>query len=105
MTGQESAAESTLAAEAGPVVPVCTPDSSGGDERLPHTCRCGARWAGSRTAHCASCHETFSGVTPFDAHRRGGECRTPGDVGLSLLPGRAYRCWGNPFAEIHNVGS
>jgi hypothetical protein len=44
-------------------------------------------------------------VTPFDAHRRGGECRTPGDVGLSLLPGRAYRCWGNPFAEIHNVGS
>ena len=66
-------------------------------EDLPHGCRCGARWAGSTTAHCgAQCHKIFSGVTAFDAHRRNGVCLDPATVGMSLVPGRAYECWGYP---------
>lgn len=39
---------------------------------LPFGHRCGARWSGSQTAHCARCCRTFSGVSGFDAHRRDG---------------------------------
>jgi hypothetical protein len=34
--------------------------------------------------HCSACHETFSGITLFDRHRRNGECRRPGDLGIEL---------------------
>lgn len=63
---------------------------------LPHTCRCGARWSGSNTCHAACCHLTFSGVESFDIHRRGGDCKPPASVGLQLVDGRAYECWGKP---------
>jgi hypothetical protein len=65
---------------------------------LPNSCRCGARWAGTSTAHCAAacCHRTFSGVTTFDVHRRDGRCNDPAGFGMSLLRGRAYDCWGYP---------
>ena len=65
---------------------------------LPHACPCGIRWAGSGTAHCPTCHRTFSGVTTFDVHRRGGACHDPAGVGLELLTGRAYDVWGRPAA-------
>jgi hypothetical protein len=71
---------------------------------LPHLhARCGRRWSGNITAHCAGCCETFSGVSTFDQHRDGkpgdhrypaGQCYYPGDAGLVLLADRAYRCWG-----------
>lgn len=70
---------------------------------LPFVCRTGCRWSGTSTAHCGACHETFSGIGPFDRHRRGkpgddryppGGCYYPGDTGLVLIEGRAYRCWG-----------
>jgi len=34
--------------------------------------KCGKSWKqhGNRTGHCAKCHETFEGVTAFDAHQR-----------------------------------
>lgn len=64
-------------------------------EDLPHSCRCGARWAGSNTTHCGACHAfTFTGVGAFDAHRKNGRCNPPADVGLVLIPGRAYEVWG-----------
>jgi hypothetical protein len=70
-------------------------------EDLPFGCRCGARWAGSNTAHCAGeCHRTFSGVGPFDAHRSNGHCREPESVGMSVLAGRAYECWGYPSEAV-----
>lgn len=47
-----------------------------------NTHSCGARWTGSRPAHCAGCHQTFSGTTAFDAHRRDGACITPEAKGL-----------------------
>jgi len=69
-------------------------------EDLPHGCRCGARWSGSNTAHCgAQCHRTFSGIRPFDDHRRDGVCVDPATIGMSLVPGRAYECWGS-VAEV-----
>jgi hypothetical protein len=45
-------------------------------------CRCGARWSGLSTAHCGSCHVTFTSVTAFDRHRRGGRCLDPVEAGL-----------------------
>ena len=45
-------------------------------------CRCGRAWTASRLAHCSICHESFSVVSAFDAHRRRGKCLDPADVGL-----------------------
>lgn len=61
---------------------------------LPFGHTCGQRWSGSNVAHCAKCHTTFSGVSTFDAHRPDGDCVHPLFVGLTLVPGRAYECWG-----------
>lgn len=47
------------------------------------TCaRCAARWTGTRSAHCAACHETFTSASGFDRHRVGGACVDPAGVGL-----------------------
>lgn len=71
---------------------------------LPHGCSCGARWSGGITCHCGSCHLTFSGVEAFHRHRRGGLCHDPRDVGLTLVAGRAYECWGHaPNADPEDV--
>lgn len=55
---------------------------------------CGAHWTGGRTAHCAACHITTSGIHAFDAHQRiaGGilHCLPPDKAGL--VP--AERPWG-----------
>lgn len=66
---------------------------------LPFAHGCGARWSGLSTAHCARCHRTFGGVSSFDRHRKDGACVDPADVGLSLLTGKAYPCWGMPHTE------
>lgn len=59
-----------------------------------HHPACGARWTGARTAHCAACHLTTSGIHAFDAHQRitGGtlHCLLPNVVGL--VP--SARPWG-----------
>lgn len=98
--------------EGGPAVTARPParDALSQDQRgtrayqdLPFTCRCGARWSGNNTCHAACCHRTFSGVEAFDHHRRGGVCKHPTDVGLTLVAGRAYECWGhtpNAPAEV-----
>ena len=72
-----------------------------------HGCtRCTNRWGGLNTAHCAACHETFTGLTAFDAHRTGSHakstrhCANPTDVGL-VNAGRAYPCWGFPSDGKH----
>ena len=57
--------------------------------------RCGATWGGLSTCHCAGCCMTFSGLTAFDAHRKGGACLTPGDAKL-VDSGRDYVCFGFP---------
>lgn len=57
--------------------------------------KCGCTWGGVNTAHCAACCITFSGLTAFDAHRRGGACLTPEKAGL-VQTGRDYPCFGYP---------
>lgn len=47
----------------------------------PHSCRgCTKRWWGLAMAHCPTCHETFSTVGNFDAHRKDGKCHNPARV-------------------------
>lgn len=73
------------------------------DVKLPHSCsKCPARWNGYLTAHCAGCHETFTGITAWEKHRAGGHdtkrgryCVDPEKSGL-VPAGRAYPCWANP---------
>lgn len=82
--------------------------------------QCDARWTGQNTAHCMAqgCHQTFTGITAFDAHRTGshtesGErivdkgkteprgprrCLLPADVGL-VDAERKYPCWGYPKGD------
>lgn len=63
--------------------------------------RCSARWGGLKTAHCMSCHRTFTTAAGFDRHRAGSHvegarhCVDPACVGL-VDAGRAYPCWGFP---------
>jgi hypothetical protein len=63
-------------------------------ENLPHACRCGARWSGTGTCHCGACHVTTTGISTFAQHRPRGACAPPATVGLVVVPGRAYKCWG-----------
>lgn len=48
---------------------------------------CDTVWFGQGICHCATCHETFSTIQHFDAHRsqRGerGECLDPGALKVS----------------------
>lgn len=49
--------------------------------------RCDATWTGLAVCHCGACHRTFSGLTLFDAHRRGGKCADPAGVDLRVVDG------------------
>lgn len=68
-------------------------------EDLPHAHPCGARWAGSGTAHCSGCCGTFVGITAFDRHRKGGVCTDPAALGMVHAPGRAYEAWTTSVPE------
>lgn len=54
-----------------------------------------SEWTGTSPAHCgaALCHCTFTGVTVFDRHRRGGYCLDP--VGLGMVRNERG-LWGMP---------
>ncbi|QDH93544.1 hypothetical protein SEA_VERITY_58 [Gordonia phage Verity] len=70
---------------------------------LPHTCRCGARWAALGVCHCTGCHQTFTALTPFDRHRRAGECLNPADIGLVEHQRAGYTAWGAPGGHYDNT--
>lgn len=68
--------------------------------------KCLAQWGGMNTCHCTACHQTFSGITAFSAHRLGytegpkrprGGCQTMEDAGL-VLADRKYTCYTIPQA-------
>lgn len=55
--------------------------------------KCGKSWKqrGNRTGHCAGCHETFEGLSVFDAHQRIGDggtvvCLPPEEVTVNKSP-------------------
>jgi len=45
---------------------------------------------------CRSCGETFSGLTAFDKHRRGGRCLDPAELGMEIKMGAKGSWWGLP---------
>lgn len=63
---------------------------------------CGSRWHGRRTAHCARCCRTFSSITAFDRHWKGGH-RSPLEAGLVARDGHHGTIWAlaghNPWKE------
>lgn len=87
-------------------IPARSAEISGPNEPPPYGCGCGARWGGLKTCHCTGCHQTFTAITAFDAHRTGSHpdetrhCLQPGSVGL-IDAGRGYPCWGAAGAESH----
>lgn len=60
---------------------------------------CGAQWTGNRTAHCALCHITTTGLRAFETHQRISDgivqCLPPDKAGLS--PSR--RTWGTAWSQ------
>lgn len=62
------------------------------------SCRCGAEWTGYRTCHCAAkgCHQTFTCISAFDAHRRHGQCLDPAGAGLVPVTKPHWTGWGWP---------
>jgi hypothetical protein len=74
-----------------------TPDV---ERQLPHACgKCPNRWAGTSTAHCGACHNTFTAVGGFDRHRRNGACVPPASVGMVARERPGYVVWGMPADE------
>ncbi|WP_442939219.1 FDXHR family putative zinc-binding protein [Nonomuraea sp. SYSU D8015] len=58
---------------------------------------CPAEWGGETRAHCSGCHRTFTGITAFDVHHKGGECWPPRQVGLEALHTSGNQIlWGKP---------
>jgi hypothetical protein len=47
------------------------------------TCRPDCHRPSRTQAHCSVCHRTFSGVGPFDQHRRDGRCIDPATLGMA----------------------
>jgi hypothetical protein len=62
------------------------------------TCRCGTSWhqRGDATAHCASCHRTFTSTHGFDSHRRDGE----GGTRVCVDPNAMHRRDGSPMFTL-----
>lgn len=62
--------------------------------------RCGARWTGLARCHCSVCHTTFNAITPFDRHRRMGQCLRPADVGLVVTHHPFGDVWGAKPTDV-----
>lgn len=74
--------------------------SSDAYQKLPHAdSRCGSRWSGFNTAHCPSCHRTFTTPNNFDAHRSTKGCVDPATLGMVLAAGRVYEAWAQPSPD------
>lgn len=69
------------------------------DNRSIKTNCCDAWWTGLTTAHCSSCHNTFTSVANFELHRSSGECRQPKYIGL-VPADKPWPGWSQPAAEI-----
>lgn len=79
-------------------VPPIRPANRGVSTLTTHG-ECGNSWKqrGNRTGHCSGCHETFEGLSLFDAHRKGGVCADPRQMVVNGAPLR--------FDGTHGDGS
>lgn len=60
---------------------------------------CRKWWTGNERSHASCCHETFSSLTAFDRHRKGGQCNDPASVGLVARAKPYGTLWGFPAPE------
>ncbi|MEU4133626.1 FDXHR family putative zinc-binding protein [Streptomyces wuyuanensis] len=60
---------------------------------------CGRWWTGTERSHCGGCHETFTGLTAFERHRKGLRCNPPAEVGLVARQKPYGTLWGQPAPE------
>lgn len=62
---------------------------------------CSVEWTGDGRCHCSGCHNTFGGLTSFDAHRtqygERGSCKKPEDIGLIQTE---KGVWSAPFTQF-----
>ncbi|MEH0542962.1 hypothetical protein QA802_07735 [Streptomyces sp. B21-105] len=68
--------------------------------------QCGAWWTGAERSHCGGCHLTYSSLTSFERHRKGGRCNDPASVGLVARQKPYGELWGLPgpdggYAGLH----
>lgn len=57
---------------------------------------CGSWWTGNERSHCGGCCRTYSSLTSFDRHRKGGHCNDPASVGLVAREKPYGTLWGLP---------
>ena len=60
---------------------------------------CGRWWTGTERSHASCCHRTFSSLSAFDAHRKGGRCNHPAAVGLIARTKPYGDLWGWPAPD------
>jgi hypothetical protein len=65
---------------------------------------CGKWWTGAERSHASCCHETFSSLSAFDLHRKGGRCNDPAGMGLVAREKPYGTLWGWP-APVGGYGS
>ena len=63
---------------------------------------CNTTWTALSPAHCAGCHETFTSASGFTAHRKGGVCHDPADIGLVLHVRKTWTGWALPGSYDHS---
>ncbi|QCX81203.1 hypothetical protein C9F11_38100 [Streptomyces sp. YIM 121038] len=57
---------------------------------------CGSWWTGAERSHCGGCCRTFSSLTAFDQHRKGGRCNNPATIALAARQKPHGTLWGWP---------
>ncbi|WP_405673171.1 hypothetical protein [Streptomyces sp. NBC_01530] len=65
---------------------------------------CRSWWTGNERSHCGGCHLTYSSLTAFDRHRKGGTCQPPESVGLVARQKPYGTLWGIP-APVGGYGA
>ena len=65
---------------------------------------CGSWWTGNERSHASCCCQTFSSLTSFDRHRKGGRCNPPEEVGLVARDKPYGTLWGLP-APVGGYGA
>jgi len=60
---------------------------------------CKSWWTGGERSHASCCHRTFSSLSAFDQHRKGGRCNDPTTVGLVARQKPYGMLWGWPAPD------
>lgn len=89
----------TLPAGNGNPAPTPTPGTDGIPKNAIVHGACGSWWTGAERSHASCCCRTFSSLSAFDQHRKGGRCNEPAAVGLAVRTKPFGTLWGWPAPE------